>query len=110
MSKEPHQITTGALVFNDVKVVGVLMGAALAPPHGAELRRRIFGELEVGRDDLATLPRAARLQQLAVAGKLRGQRCEEQPMANYVEALRRAMAGKHRKQLLILGRDASPRL
>jgi hypothetical protein len=47
MSKKPHQITTSALVFNGIKVVGVANGALLMDPKNFALRKKIFDELQV---------------------------------------------------------------
>ena len=46
MSKEPHLVTTAALVFHNVRVVGVLMGKILQPDGNKKLRDEIFAELQ----------------------------------------------------------------
>ncbi|KAI6238073.1 PKS-ER domain-containing protein [Aphelenchoides fujianensis] len=94
MSKQPHQITTSALVFNGINVRGVAMGFTLMQSKNAELRTKIFDELQV-RSFLPSLNSASK-------GKLHGQKADIHPMKDFKTALKQAMAGKHRKQVILL--------
>ncbi|KAI6221583.1 PKS-ER domain-containing protein [Aphelenchoides besseyi] len=94
MSKQPHQISTSALIFNGIQMKAVAMGATLMQPKNFEWRKQIFDEL----------------QQLCIEGKLHGPAVDVHQMENFQVAIERSMAGKHRKQVILLSPDAANKL
>lgn len=47
MSKQPHEFSTGALVFKNLKAVGYSNGVWLRDPRNLEKREQVFEELQV---------------------------------------------------------------
>lgn len=47
MSKQPHEFSTGALVFKNLKAVGYANGPWLQDPRNLKKRERMLEELQV---------------------------------------------------------------
>ncbi|CAD5235220.1 unnamed protein product [Bursaphelenchus xylophilus] len=93
MSKKPHQISTAALVFRNIRVLGVPAGFYLRPENQKE-RLEFLNEVH----------------KLAIEKKLRGPEMDFVPMERFLEAMEKTLSGKNRKQLLILDPVISSRL
>ncbi|CAD6198592.1 unnamed protein product [Caenorhabditis auriculariae] len=92
MSKKPHEFSTSALVFNDVRVRGVAVGMWMRQPENEEKLELCLREI----------------QELAVAGKLTATPMDHVPLERFQEALRKSMESRQKKQLLIISAQTSP--
>ncbi|CAD5227762.1 unnamed protein product [Bursaphelenchus okinawaensis] len=85
MSKQPHQIPTAALLFKNIRVVGVPAGYYLRPENKKE-------RLEI----------LAKIHDLAIKRQLTGPKMEFVPIERFMDAIDKTMSGRNLKQLLIL--------
>jgi len=90
MSKRPTEISTGSLVFKDIRACGVAISEWMMRPEDQQKTTAMFNEL----------------QQIILAGQLKPSPMRRWPMNEYRSALQEHLAGKG-KQLLILDNDTN---
>lgn len=91
MSRQPHQFSTGALVFKNLKVVGYAHGLWMRDPRNQEDRNRMFEEL----------------QDLIITGRLKPTPVQAHNFPDFSRAIEAHMDGRHGKQLLFIDETAS---
>jgi len=84
MSRQPHEFSTGSLVFKNLKAVGHANGPWVRDPKNTDKRNRMYEEL----------------QDLILANKLKPTPVQTHKLENFSQAIHRQIDGKHGKQLL----------
>ncbi|GMR47677.1 hypothetical protein PMAYCL1PPCAC_17872 [Pristionchus mayeri] len=94
MSKKAHEISTSALVFNNITAVGIANGVWMMDPANKEESDRMLREI----------------QEYLVRGVLNPPPMDVHPLENYQSAIRNSMDGTHKKQIFVIQEENNSKL
>ncbi|KAF8375227.1 hypothetical protein PRIPAC_81656, partial [Pristionchus pacificus] len=94
MSKKAHEISTSALVFNNITAVGIANGVWMMDPANKKESDIMLSEI----------------QDYLIRNVLHAPPMDEHPLENYKTAIQNSMDGKHAKQIFIIQEENNSKL